>query len=40
MFFLDAALEKIVEIANMRSSMLSAFDKVQEDMENMSMGER
>ena len=39
-FNLHAALEMIVEIANMRSSMLSAYDQVQKDIESISTGEQ
>ncbi|XP_034674381.1 coiled-coil domain-containing protein 115 isoform X1 [Vitis riparia] len=39
-FSFETALETIVEIANMRSSMLSAFDQVQKDIESISTGEQ
>ncbi|KAL6317242.1 hypothetical protein AAG906_029995 [Vitis piasezkii] len=37
-FSFETALETIVEIANMRSSMLSAFDQVQKDIESITWG--
>ncbi|KAJ9673288.1 hypothetical protein PVL29_023092 [Vitis rotundifolia] len=39
-FSFETALETIVEIANIRSSMLSAFDQVQKDIESISTGEQ